>query len=355
MTGVSETILVDRDFSSHFVKVREQVNFIKSTEDYEGWKQQTKDIYYHKFPNNKANVDKFIEYISLILDKHQRAYLPRKVMWYLWGKRNWVIKNNQHFWVAFIGKKGGEGKSTLSDYFSMVLDPTYIKKNRSEQDYDKWLDIIPKAVKEIKYPAIVLDEPDNKTHDLSKKGRERKDILERIRILNMFVGVCANSLTSVPQMIYERLSAVVFINNEHRFWIWDSTKDKPKETVVEDIKGKDGWGRHRHALFRKQEFVKRACFKHLTFTHPKFSPFETKIYDNKKREDIIGRIQNYNSKVKDKGRLEGQGNRILQEILKLKKLYPKLTDGQIGLRLGLRRETINRYRNAVVSGDTGQL
>lgn len=203
----------------------------KSTDDYELWKEETRQKYYEKFPNKKEKVNDFIEYISSILDKYQRSFIPRQVMFYLWGKRNWVINNNQHFWMALIGKKGGEGKSTLSDYFSMVFDSTY-HKARQQQDYRKWLHTIRKAKKETKHPAVVLDEPDNATHELSKEGRERKDILERIRILKLFVCVCVNSPSSIPPSIYERLGAIVYINSKHRFWLWDFLKINLKKLLL---------------------------------------------------------------------------------------------------------------------------
>lgn len=350
MNGASEVTSIDKYFSAR----KNKVQLVKSTENWELWLEQTRQIYYSKYPDKKDDVDKFIGFVDANLGKYRRSFIPRKVIWYLWGKRNWVINNNQHFWIAIIGKKGGEGKSTLAEYISMILDPTYTK-SRCEQDYDRWLAIIPKAKKETQYPAIILDEPDNETHDLSKKGRQRKDILERIRILHLFVCVCANSLSSVPQSIYERLSAVVFINNDHKFWVWDSTKDKPRETVVEDIKGKDGWGKHRHAVFRNQEFVRRACFKNLRFTPPDFSPFNEKSYERKKEEDVLGLIGSYKSKTEEKSRLDGTKDRLTEDILTLKRRYPVLTDGQIGMRLGISREWVNTLRNKAVKREAGQL
>lgn len=325
----------------------------RSTSDYNAWKEETRLHYYARFPNKKQKIDGFIDYLSLLHDKHQRAFLPREVIFYLWGKRNWAIKNNQHFWVALIGKKGGEGKSTLADYFSMIFDPTY-NKDRSQQDYTKWLAAIVQAKKETPYPAVVLDEPDNKTHELSVKGRERKDILERIRILKLFVCVCANSLSSVPPSIYERLGAIVYINNQHRFWLWDSSKDRPKETVIEDIKGKDGWGKYRHAVFKRPEFVARAYIKHEQFSPPDYSPFKSENYEKRKEEDVLSLIDSQLGKEQAKAalapttKLKSHSELLAEQIYRIKMRKPNLTNTQIGYRLGIGARQVLKLKKEFV-------
>lgn len=317
---------------------------VKSTENYDLWKEETRQEYYKKFPNRKEYINNFIDYISSILDNHRRTFLSKKVMFYLWGKRNWAIKNNQHFWIIILGQYGGEGKSTLADYISMMLDITYCKE-RSQEDYKKWLHIVKKAKKEIKYPAVVLDEPDVITHELSSEGRERRNILERIRILKLFVCVCANAPNDIPPSIYSKASAVIYINKKHRWWLWDNIHDKPKGTIVDDLMGDLGWKKYKFGVFKRLEFTNRAYFKHLKFPDPKFSPFKSKEYEQRKEDDVIGLIDNYLARNKDKSRIEGKETRLMKEIMDLKRKYPKLTDGQIGLRLGLSRNWVNTLRN----------
>lgn len=318
----------------------------KSTENYNLWKEETRETYYKKFKSKKG-VDRFISYISSILDKHQRAYLPRKVMFYLWGKRNWVVKDNQHFWIIILGQKGGEGKSTLADYISMMFDPTYTK-DRSQQDYHKWLKVIKQAKKETKYPAVVLDEPDVITHELSKSGRERRNILERVRILRLFACVCANAPNDVPPSLYSKASAIIYINKKHRFWLWDDTKDKPKGTIVDELKGAGGWGKYGYSVFKRPEFTNRACFKNLGFAHPKNSPFKSEQYEVRKEDDVINLIDKHLEKDDGKKRIEGKEDRLIKEIMDLKRRYPKLTDGQIALRLGLSRTWVNLLKNKAI-------
>ena len=346
--------LFDNDLKDrYFNRKRKIVKLIRSVDDWEGFKEQTRLLYYSKFPREKANIDCFIQFLGERFDKYRRVFLPTNLIFYLWGKRNAAIKNNTHFWVSFIGKSGGEGKSTNADYFSMIFDPTY-HEGRREQDYDKWISMILQAKKETRRPAVVLDEPDVETHDLSKKGRQRKNILERIRILHLFVSVCANSLTSIPSSIYERLNAIVYVKKNHKFFIWDSERDR-MGTVIEDIKGPKGWGTYKHGVFQRSEFLKRACFSNLSCANPRFDPFRGKKYDVKKEDDVLNLITRYNSKHEDSEEVKVTEDPNLTKIRDLKRKYPQFTQERIGKRLGLSREWVNKLWNKAVKREGGTI
>jgi len=105
----------------------------------------------------------------------------------------------------------------------------------------------------------------------------------------LYVGACANSLSSVPAFIYERISTLIWINNKHRFWLWDSEKDKPKMTIVDDLKGKEGWAMYKHGVFKNPKFVSRAHFKNLGFS--KDNPFDLVNYEVKKEDNVLEDIQ----------------------------------------------------------------
>ncbi len=322
-----------------------KIQKIKSTEDYAGWKRETQEEYLHKYPGKKKYVLEFIDYISLRYDKLQRTYLPRKMLWYLYGKKRWVEANNQHFWIAIIGRKGGEGKSMLADHIFYFLDQTY-DKNRVHDNYQDFLKSIyqTKKKEKIKYPAVVLDEPENKTHVLSNKGRAIRDALERIRILHLYVGACANSLSSVPAFIYERISTLIWINNKHRFWLWDSEKDKPKMTIVDDLKGKEGWAMYKHGVFKNPKFVSRAHFKNLGFS--KDNPFDLVNYEVKKEDNVLEDIQGIITATKSvKIDPSERKKKITKEICEMKAKNPSITDQGIALRLGLTRQYVGTLRN----------
>jgi len=323
----------------------------RSTDNYPVWKEEVKQEYLHRYPKKENYVLGFISFLSSRYDEQQRTYLPIKFMWYLYGKKKWVEKNNQHFWIAIIGRKGGEGKSMLADHIFYFLDATY-DKSRVHDNYIDFLKCISKTKgkEKIKYPAVVLDEPENKTHVLSKKGRAIRDALERIRILHLYVGACANSLTSVPAFIYERISTLIWINNKHRFWVWDSEKDKPKMTIVDDLKGKDGWGKYKHGVFKNSWFVGRAHFKNLGFS--KENPFDLVNYEVKKEVNVLGDIDGIITQEKvNKIDPDAQKKKLLTKIFDLKLKKPLITDEQIGLRLGYSREHINRLRKWAVTRD----
>jgi hypothetical protein len=210
-------------------------------------------------------------------------------MWYLYEKYRRVVKHNQHFWIAFIGQKGGEGKSTLAKQVLHFLDPSMDSK-RVSMNYDDFIKSIfrAKSIQRLKFPSVLLDEPENKTHAMSAKARKFRDILEKIRQMNLFVGVCANSWTSVPTFIQERLTAVCYLTQKHRFALWDKDKD-PEHAIIEDIK--ENWGKQRHKVFMNPAVVNRAMFLNLRFSSK--CPFDDSEYLKKKEDDLLRDISSY--------------------------------------------------------------
>jgi hypothetical protein len=270
---------------------------VKSTEDYDAWKKELEQDYITKFPNHTKVVKEFIEHTSKIYDTPRRSYLPKKVLWYLYNKTKWARKNNTHIFIAIIGRKGGEGKSTLGHNICYFMDSTYTP-NRVSMDYTELLRSIRNAIKEADYPSIQFDEPDNRVHQQSKQGQHVKAILERIRQLHLTVVCCANSLSSIPPFIFERVTILIHIDDKHRFWLWDNAKDKPYYSVIEDIK--NGWSQYKHSVFKHRLFVNRAHFKNLNFSPD--VPFDLSKYLQKKNVDLIKTIDDYFEKydAKDK-------------------------------------------------------
>jgi len=315
---------------------------IKSTQDYEGWKQQVTDDYVNKFPNKAKYVAKFMDYVDTSLKPFNRTFISQKVMWYLYERRLGV-KKNQHYWVAFIGRKGGEGKSTLGKHILYFMDNTFTPDpiNRCPTNY---LDFV-KAVKKLKQvdkldnPAILIDEPENKVHILSKEGRKLRDILGKIRQLNLFVGICANSLSDVPSFIYHRLSCIVFIDESHRFWVWDQKKDKPNYTIVDDIKKE--FKKVGHAAFKDRKILKRAIIKNMTFS-PKIPWDETQYLDIKSK-DLFKDIDDFTFDDKTEESKPIPNKIMVDKILKNN---PDISGAELGRLLGIDASTGCRLKKS---------
>ena len=281
----------------------------RSIDDYNKHKEDIRKHYLGLGVKRKS-VNKFMNYYSKLYDSHKRTFIPFKLAWWLFDRKNWVTNKNQHYWFAIIGRTGGEGKTTLGEHILYFLDPTFTP-DRITLNYDSFI----KKVKEITliqdFPGILLDEPENKTHPQSEKGREMKDILGKIRQLNLLVGNCANNLMEVPSFVYDRLSTICYVNNKHRFWFWDSMKDSPKYTIIEDLK--TGFKREGHAIFKNKKILSRAYLKNQQFSDK--LPFDIKKYLGRKNKDLMNDINHYLSnghkKVDPKKalnkRLKGQG------------------------------------------------
>lgn len=262
---------------------------VKSTVNFEQYKQEVRQYYMEKYPKKPEKVDEFIEYLSSTYADIGRTFFSYKLAWFLFHRKKQIVKN-QHFWVAFIGKKGGEGKSTLAKQTLHFLDPSFNGK-RIACNYEKFITEVynAKRVDKVQYPSVLMDEVEISTHSLSKKGRKLRDIITKIRQLNLFVGICANSLSDIPPFIYERLTVVIYLDDKHRYWLWDNIKDKPKHAIIEDIKAL--WKEKRHATFIERTIRSRAYLKNQGFS--KESPFDDENYLKNKEDDLYKDINDF--------------------------------------------------------------
>lgn len=332
----------------------------RSYENYWQWKKEVEEKYILNFPKHTKLVKNFMSHITKLYDKHEKPFIPYQLMWYLYDKKNWVRKKNQHFWVAFIGKRGGEGKSTLAKNVLYFLDTSF-NENRIALTYEQLIKIIynTKKIENLDYPSILLDEPESKTHAMSNKGRQMKDIITRIRQLNLYVGVCANSLQEIPTFIYDRLTCIIFINDKHSAWVWDNNKDKPMCTIIDEIKNlfkKEG-----HAVFKNPQICSRAYLKRIGFN--KNVPYTENDYLGQKNADLFGDIEGFISIPKSNDSINPLNPEIRRQEMEKKqklikhvnKVLPELTDAEVGKIVGLGRERTNYLKNLPMTRDAQTL
>lgn len=263
----------------------------RSTDNYDGFKADIKEYYLTRNPKSVGKVNEFINYISSIYDNTQRVYFSHKFLKYLYLRRSHVIKKNQHFWIAFIGKKGGEGKSTLAKQVLHFLDKDFHTDTRCAHAFEKFIMIIKQAkgVEKKEFPSVLLDEVDPKLHHAEKDARTLRSITTKLRQMNLFVGVCANSLNDIPAFIFERINTIVKIDDKHRFWVYDNNYDSPKFSICDDIKKE--WASNKHAIFNRREIIKRAIYKNQSFAEE--LPFIEGTYLEEKEQDLFNDIDMY--------------------------------------------------------------
>lgn len=315
----------------------------RSTENYQQWKSDVERYYKDLWPKHHHKVDEFMDYISQVYDPVGKAFFSFKLMMYLYGRRMNVINKNQHLWFAIIGKKGGEGKSTLAKQILQFLDPTFNSDQRTSFDYESFLKVVyeTKKVKKLRYPGILQDEVDIDVHSLSQLGRKIRNITTRIRQENLFVGVCANSLSDIPPYIYKMINTVIYINDKHRFWVWDENKDPPRFSIVSEIKNL--WKRDYHKVFIDRLVTKRAYFKDLSFS-PEL-PFLEQDYEMNKSNDLYERIEEV---ISPKEEVEEKNISKTELILELHRRNPKLTHAEIARTINASREWVTTVRNRAV-------
>jgi hypothetical protein len=312
----------------------------QSNVDFDQFWKEVKEEYYKKI-GNKNKVDEFVDYCYKLYKPHGRVFMPHRMMWQLYVQKKRMIKDNQHLWFLFVGRKGGEGKSTLAKHVLHFMDPSFAEDVRVVNSYKALIDSIntTKFLNNMKNPAILMDEADPTIHMASKEGTELRKILTKVRQLNLTVGMCVNDLSDVPSFIYKLFTGLIFLDNkkgDHRFWYWNSNEEYCGVTILDDIR-KD-YSQIKHAIFKKK--APKAIIGHEKFG--KDTPyFNEKEYLLRKRRDIHSDMQKYLFSDKN-NRTKRDRTLTYKEIAK--KMYSGDYSGvEIAELLNVKPETIYKW------------
>jgi len=268
---------------------------IQSTLNYKQYKGDIKKEFLDAGTPQK-NVNNFMKYFSSVYDIHGRAYFDYKLACFLYNKRQHTILSNNWYWVALVGKVGGEGKSTLAKQILYFLDPTFKGQSTAMALID-FVECILERKQTVKYPGILLDEMETEIHALSKEGRRIRDAMQRGRQLNLFIALCTNDLSEIPTIFYDKISTIIYLDQNHRANLWDNQRDK-RGDIVNTIKYKYKEEKLRHDVFKLSRILKRSHFKKLEFS--KTLPFKEAQYKEDKEKDVLDRLKSIVDESKPK-------------------------------------------------------
>lgn len=248
---------------------------------------------------------------------------------------------------AFWGKVGC-GKSLTAQHFAYIIDPT-LSISRICFNKEEFIN----AVLDNKRKVIIGDEGISlffTRNVMTKDGRLMSEIMDQIRQKNLCVFICVPKLLSIDRDI---LSEVDFVAH-----VWESreTIDGNKVTVKGNVafyprlKGKD-YAKNIIRYLRDSKANKKHKFKQ----YPAWMEKGTRIMKTTKAWFVTGEAQYRRKKesILDKYRQTNKQTRV-ELIKEMKNKNPALTDEMIAKSFGLRRETVNRYRNQGVSANEGK-
>lgn len=184
--------------------------YAKSTEDFESYRRNLENRL--TGDNSTREINDFLDWFDAVYGKKKRVYFDWRLIVDAYKTFRHVLDDSM-FWVAFVGE-GGTGKTTMAKQFLYTLDPTFSYSRISRDSYG-----FIKSIADLgNYKSVLLDEPDDELHNLSKEARLLKSILGRVRQRNLFAGICATELSSIPPVIYHKLNAIFYMPAKPKFY-----------------------------------------------------------------------------------------------------------------------------------------
>lgn len=194
---------------------------IRSTHDYDRYKQQVHEIISSRFGKDKAG--KFMQHFQDRYDALGRSYIDYKLAFLLLDDYHYVKRIGTR-WYAFVGV-GGSGKSTLAKNVFYWLDGGFSLAHVTTE-IDKFVRIIYELPRVGAMRSIFLDEPDDTIVTSSKKGKVLRKIFGKIRQQKLFIGICATDLKDIPPYIFRKLDGIFFCPYAGKFMFFKNRPNK---------------------------------------------------------------------------------------------------------------------------------
>lgn len=213
----------------------------RSTVNYKQHKQDVYEIFSKRYGPEKAQ--RFIDFYADRYDKFNRSFIHYKLAFWLMDDWKYVNRVGTK-WYGCVGI-GGTGKTTLMKNVLYYLDPSFnaFRVNMSINNFLKTLKSFPIVGAK---KACLLDEPDDTFHQSSKEGKKLRDVVGKARQQQLFLGICATTLTDIPPYIYKKLDGIFFLPSLSKAMFF---KNKPRYNSYPIQEIREGYSKKGYKIF----------------------------------------------------------------------------------------------------------
>jgi len=278
------------------------------------WDKHTQQVYDYWLPKHGEGYAKqFLEFYKNRFEQYKKPLINHRLAWALLDDFYATKYQSGMRWFGCVGV-GGSGKSTLVMNMARYLDPSFGLDRIKNSMFD-WVELIKKIpINAMK--SVVIDEPDDTHHPLSKEGKKLREVVGKARQHQLFCFFCATDLSDIPNYIFKKLSGIIFTPKLGQAMLFVNRSEDGK-FVVQDIRN-EYQNFKTYSIF--YNYSKRGdVLRFPTYNITPFSNKEFREYENAKAKD-------YERSLNDFVNI-GKGGGIKPELSKKDKIIILLEAG----------------------------